>query len=335
MKTMNMNQMRMCCSCCCSIQMMRNDKENINQHINKYKEEKNMKTRVFQIALVLGLQFSLAANAQTEKVTLHVPNFARPLVEKWVTEYQRTNTRVDFQFSGKSQNSDNNISLSTDDDAVLVARYAVLPVIAKGSEAAELIGRHSLNARKLKSLFFVNDEQDDDQDESKLNRQLHVITGNSQQSASRLYATHFKEEIVNYKGKKIQGDDSFLTLAISRDPLGITVNSLSNIFDLESRKVRQTLALVPLDIDRQGRQVLSEGRLDDIIALLEEEQYAEIPVGKVGFDYNHANPILNGFVQWVLQNGTQYVHQYGLLSLSQKDLTAQERKVQHKELAQK
>ncbi|MBO6187624.1 MAG: hypothetical protein J6O23_03865 [Prevotella sp.] len=126
-----------------------------------------------------------------------------------------------------------------------------------------------------------------------------------------------------------------MTLAISRDPLGITVNSLSNIFDLESRKVRQTLALVPLDIDRQGRQVLSEGRLDDIITLLEEEQYAEIPVGKVGFDYNHANPILNGFVQWVLQNGTQYVHQYGLLSLSQKDLTAQERKVQHKELAQK
>lgn len=294
-----------------------------------------MKTRVFQIALLLGLQLSLSASAQTEKVTLRVPNFARPLVEKWVTEYQKTNTGVDFQFSGKSQDSDNSISLTTDDDAVLVARYAVLPVTAKDSEAAELIGTHSLNARKLKSLFFVNDEQDDDQDESKLDQKLHVITGNSQLSASRLYAAHFKEEIVNYKGKKIQGDDSYLTLAISRDPLGVTVNSLSNIFDLKSRQVRQPLALVPLDIDRQGRQVLSEGRLDDIITLLEEEQYAEIPVGKVGFDYNHANPVLNSFVQWVLQNGTQYVHQYGLLSLSHKDLTAQQRKVEQKDLARK
>lgn len=294
-----------------------------------------MKTRVFQIALLLGLQLSLSASAQTEKVTLRVPNFARPLVEKWVTEYQKTNTGVDFQFSGKSQDSDNSISLTTDDDAVLVARYAVLPVTAKDSEAAELIGTHSLNAKKLKKLFFIKDDLDDEENESKLEKQLHIITGNSQQSASRLYASHFHQETVNYKGKKIQGDDSFLTLAISRDPLGVTVNSLSNIFDLKSRQVRQTLALVPLDIDRQGRQVLSEGRLDDIITLLEEEQYAEIPVGKVGFDYNHANPVLNSFVQWVLQNGTQYVHQYGLLSLSQKDLTAQQRKVEHKDLAQK
>lgn len=294
-----------------------------------------MKTRVFQIALLLGLQLSLSASAQTEKVTLRVPNFARPLVEKWVTEYQKTNTGVDFQFSGKSQDSDNSISLTTDDDAVLVARYAVLPVTAKDSEAAELIGTHSLNAKKLKKLFFIKDDLDDEENESKLEKHLHIITGNSQQSASRLYASHFHQETVNYKGKKIQGDDSFLTLAISRDPLGVTVNSLSNIFDLKSRQVRQTLALVPLDIDRQGRQVLSEGRLDDIITLLEEEQYAEIPVGKVGFDYNHANSTLNGFVQWVLQNGTQYVHQYGLLSLSHKDLTAQQRKVEQKDLARK
>ena len=304
-----------------------------------------MKKQVFQIALFLGLQLSLTASAQTaaasqqpqrEKVSLRVPNFARGLVEKWVAEYQKTNPDVDFQFvTGKSQTTDNSISLTTDADAVLVARYAVLPVTAKGSEAEQLVGSHSLNGKKLKRLFFVKDELDDDRKESKLEQQLHIITGNSQLSASRPYAAHFHQETADYKGKKIQGDDSFLNLAISRDPLGVTVNSLSNIFDLQNRQLRPSLALLPLDIDKHGRQVLSEGRLDDIIQLLEQEEYTEIPVGSVGLSYSHANPVLNDFAAWVLRNGVQYVHQYGLLSLSAKELTAQQHRVAQQDLAQK
>ena len=44
MKTMMMNQMqmRMCCCCCNSMRIIRNDKEEINQHIiNIYKERQN------------------------------------------------------------------------------------------------------------------------------------------------------------------------------------------------------------------------------------------------------------------------------------------------------
>lgn len=305
-----------------------------------------MKKQVFQIALFLGLQLSLAASAQEtakasqqsqgEKISLHVPNFARGLVEKWVIEFRKTNPTVDFQFvSGKSHDQGNSISVTTDDDAIRVARLAVLPVTAKGSEAQQLVGSHALNAKKLKSLFFVKDELDDERKESKLEQQLHIITGNSQLSASRLYAAHFHQETADYKGKKIQGDDSFLNLAISRDPLGVTLNSLSNIFDLESRLLNPSLALLPLDIDRQGRQVLGEGRLDDIIQLLEQEEYTEIPVGNVGLSYSHANPVLNDFAAWVLRNGVQYVHQYGLLSLSAKELTAQQHRVAQKDLAQK
>ena len=223
-----------------------------------------MKKNIFTIALILGLQLSLTASAhcdatlpkgeKSEIVTLRVPNFARPLVEKWVTEYQKTNTRADFQFvTGKSQNTENDLVLTTDDDAVLVARYAVLPVTTRGSEADQLVGGHALNAKKLKQLFFVKDELEDERKEGKLEQRLHIVTGNSLLSASRLYAKNFNQETVNYKGKKISGDDSFLNLAISRDPLSVTVNSLSNIFDLESRQLRQTLALLPLDVDKQER----------------------------------------------------------------------------------
>ena len=294
-----------------------------------------MKKTVFQIALFVGLQLSLTASAQTEKISLRIPNFARPLVEKWANDYKKANHNIDFQFTtGKSQDN-NTLTLTTDADGISFARYAVLPVTTKDSEAAHLTASHRLNSKKLRSLFFVKDEWDDDTKDSKADQQVHVYTGNSTLSASRLYASHLKQESANYKGKKISGDDSFLTTAINRDPLGITVNYLSNIYDLNSRELRPTLALLPLELDKQGRQTFENGRLDNIIDLLEQEQYAEIPIGNIAFEYNHTNTAVNDFVRWILTIGVQDLHQYGLLSLPQKELVAQQHRVDQKFLAQK
>lgn len=297
-----------------------------------------MRKSVFTIALLLGLQVSQSAGAQNEQVTLRVQNSVRPLVEKWVAEYTKINHDAAFQIvTGKATNTEHQISFVTEqtDDAVFVARYAVLPVVTKSSEAAQLLGSKRLNAKKLKSLFFVKDEFDDDTKESKAEQALHIYTGNSQQSASRAYAQSFKQETSSFKGKKISGDDSFLNTALSRDPLGIAINSLSNIFDLQSRQLRSDLAIVPLDIDKHGEQILDEARLDDIILLLEQQQFAEIPIGKLGLQYDHHNSSQNAFVRWILTDGNKYIHEYGLLQLPQKELTAQLHRTEQKELAQK
>lgn len=297
-----------------------------------------MRKSVFTIALLLGLQVSQSAGAQNEQVTLRVQNSVRPLVEKWVAEYTKINHDAAFQIvTGKATNTEHQISFVTEqtDDAVFVARYAVLPVVTKSSEAAQLLGSKRLNAKKLKSLFFVKDEFDDDTKESKAEQALHIYTGNSQQSASRAYAQSFKQETSSFNGKKISGDDSFLNTALSRDPLGIAINSLSNIFDLQSRQLRSDLAIVPLDIDKHGEQILDEARLDDIILLLEQQQFAEIPVGKLGLQYDHHNSSQNAFVRWILTDGNKYIHEYGLLQLPQKELTAQLHRTEQKELAQK
>ena len=74
-----------------------------------------MKRSVFTIALLLGLQVSLTATAQNEKVTLHVQNSVRPLVEKWVAEYTKTNNNIAFQIAtGKAQDNENSISFVTE-----------------------------------------------------------------------------------------------------------------------------------------------------------------------------------------------------------------------------
>lgn len=295
-----------------------------------------MRKLVFISALIIGLQVSVTAQTQDNTITLKAPNFVRPLVEKWVAEYQKTNGTVDFHFaSGKSQNN-NRIVFTTADDAVPFARYAVLPVTTAQSEALQLIGQHRLNAKKLKSLFFVKDEFDEDVESSKKKElPVHVYTGNTIQSVSRTYAAHFNQEDADYRGKRIVGDDSFLTTAIGRDPLGVTINSLPNIFDINSRSVRQGLALLPLEVDRHGRQTLDEGNLDNIIALLEQQQFAEIPVGNIGVSYDRNNESQRRFVRWILEKGISYVHEFGLLQLSQKELAVSLRLTDDNSLAQK
>ena len=293
-----------------------------------------MKKILYIIALILSLGINAHAQ-EIETISLRVPEFARQLVEKWAHDYEQHHASVNFEFvKGKAQDSNANVlELTTDAEAVSFARYAILPVTIKGSEAARLTS-HRLNAKKLRSLFFVNDDDDEDE-ESKAEQKIHIYTGNSQLSASRAYASYLNEEVSDYKGRKISGDDSFLTTAISRDPLGVTVNYLSNIFDLESRQPGSSMALLPLDLDKHGRQVLDDANLDEIIRLLEEQRYDVIPVGTVGFMYDHTDSAMNDFVNWVLTAGVCELHRYGMLTLSQKELTAQMQRIASKDLAQK
>ncbi len=284
-----------------------------------------MKTTVHTIAFISALLFSTSTLAQESKVSIKVPGFVRPLVEKLITEYNKENPDVEFEFlSAKAQDTENSLNITlSDDNAIAFARYAVLPVTTKDGEAYQLLSGSRLNNKKLQRLFFEKDEFDDEYKESKVEKAVHIYSGNSQQSTSRTYAASFDREPSEYKGKRISGDDSYLISAISRDPLGITINTLPNIYDLQSRQLRQELAIVPLDGSKQDRQIINEGSLDEIISLLERHEVNEIPVLKIGLSYRHGTGSASKFARWILTNGTTFVHEYGLLELPQKELAAQ------------
>ena len=300
-----------------------------------------MKRLQLTIALMIALHAG-TANAQQQTVRLSVPGFARPLVEKWVQEYSKTQPGVDFLWvNGQDAQGDGALRFVVADGTpsaktVAVGKYAVLPVINKNSEAEQLLAGKSLNAKRLKSLFFLKDELDDDTPkESKAERAVHIYSGNSRQSASRAFAALFKQETTQFKGKKISGDDRFLNTALSRDPLGVTVNALPNLFDLGNRQLNASLAVVPLDVDKQSRQVLDSGSLDAVIQLLERQHFDAIAIGKVGAAYDSNDNRIGDFVRWILTDGRQYVHEYGLLQLPEKELTASLKQAGQKDLAQK
>ena len=212
---------------------------------------------------------------------------------------------------------------------VYFGETAVLPITARSSEAARLLEGKHLNAKKLKQLFFLNDDFEEEVKKNKTFETIIIYSGSNASSVAASFAHNFGEESANFRGKRISGDDLFLNTAISKDPLGVTFNALSNIFDLKSRHLKSDLSLVGLDLKKDLENSFSDnGTLDDVLNILENGKPAEITVEKVGIRFNNADDAVNHFLQWVLENGTKYNHEYGLLNLDKKETNAQINKVQ-------
>ncbi|MBE6271249.1 MAG: hypothetical protein E7101_09900 [Prevotella ruminicola] len=250
--------------------------------------------------------------------TIKAPRFARPLVEKWIKEYAKTQPGVEFQIAKGQGNTDLNVVLEDKSFSQIVyfGETAVLPITARSSEAARLLEGKHLNNKKLKQLYFLNEDFDEEVKKNKVFESITVYSGSNATSVASSFAHNFGEESSSFRGKRISGDDLFLNAALQKDPLGVSFNALPNIFDLESRHLKSDISLVGLDVKKDVADSFSDnGTLDELLAALENGKESEVPIEKVGISVNTTDDEVNKFLEWVLAQGTKYNHEYGLLNL--------------------
>jgi len=310
-----------------------------------------MKKLALTIAVLLSINVSniwAEQNSTNASSVRYVksPRFARPLVEKWVTEYAKTQPGVEFQIAKGNQkqgNIDLNVVFNNQDTRpqdfshiVYFGEFAVLPITASGSEAAKVLEGKHLNSKKLKQLYFLNDDFDEDVKKIKQFEKLIIYSGSNATSVAASFAHNFGEESSNFRGKRISGDDLFLNTALSKDPLGVSFNALPNIFDLQSRHIKDDLTIIGIDVKKSIEETFSDkATLDELITVLENGKISEVAVEKIGVSYNQGDDAINHFLQWVLENGTKYNHEYGLLNLDNKLTQEQISKVKTTLTAQK
>ena len=315
-----------------------------------------------KIALTIAVLFSInISNIWAEETSTNAssvryvkaPRFARPLVEKWITEYAKTQPGVEFQIAKGNQKQDNialNIVFDNQNKereefshVVYFGEFAVLPITASGSEAAKVLEGKHLNSKKLKQLYFLNDDFDEDLKKKAVSTSLHkqferlvIYSGSNASSVASSFAHNFGEESSSFRGKRISGDDLFLNTALSKDPLGVSFNALPNIFDLKSRHIKNDLTIIGIDVKKSLEDSFSDkATLDELILALENGKVSEVAVEKIGVSYNIADDAVNQFLSWVLSQGTKYNHEYGLLNLDNKLAQAQIEKVKTEFTAQK
>ncbi|HBB01304.1 MAG: hypothetical protein A2W86_06080 [Bacteroidetes bacterium GWD2_45_23] len=292
--------------------------------------------RFIQLATVL-LLFTTAIKAgtrPTEKLYIESSRFAIPLIEKWASEYEKANPGIEIVLTGeKTSGEAADLSLvSFGKDGTFPAsqplfytgRYALLPVTNEENPLLDAFNRKGLNSNRLKELFFEKDGLEIDSESAKEQKHDVIIySGNNANSFSASFSAYFGHSPVELKGKKISGDDIFLIHAVQNDHVGVTFNNLSYLFDIETRKLKEGLALIPLDVRKEQREVLKQADMDQTIALLEREQIQLIPVLNFGFIYRNDNSQAQKFLTWILSEGQQYNKTYGFLPVEDKILAAQ------------
>ena len=292
-----------------------------------------MKKIQYIIVALFLLQIN-SAKAQTQTVNIKAPGFVRPLVERWIAEYQKINSDLSFQLG---QKKDNAIIFVLEEkgekkeETVFFGRYAIVPFTGKDSEAAALIAKKKLNDKRIKNLLFEKDDLSEEKSD-KLEGKLHIYTGAQSFSVALPYAAAYGLTAADYRGKRIQGDDRFLNKAVGEDAWGLGISALGNLYDLQSRHLKDQLQVASLD---DSKKIDLTASLDEVLEALETHTVEGIDVEKIGFAFDVNNLQLNRFVNWVLTEGQQYLHEYGLLTLSQKDLISQQRSLHHQDIAKR
>ena len=309
-----------------------------------------MRRLVLAIVILLGINISniWAGNSSSNSSNVRyvkAPRFARPLLEKWISEYSKTQPGIEFQIA-KGGQDDIDLNVVFDNQGVntegfsravvYFGEFAVLPITASGSEAAKVLEGKHLNSKKLKQLYFLNDDFDEDVKKIKQFEKLVIYSGSNATSVTSSFAHNFGEESSNFCGKRISGDDLFLTTALTKDPLGVSFNALPNIFDLKSRHIKSNLSIIGIDVKKSLENSFSgNATLDELISVLEDGKVQEVAVDKIGVSYNQTDEAVNQFLQWVLTAGVKYNHEFGLLNLDNKQAQVQIDKVKNILTAQK
>ena len=270
------------------------------------------------------VQFASASNDNKEVIIIESSRFAAPLVEKWANEYEKYNPNIEIIFTEGDQLSEVDLSLvsstyidssdSNENKFTHTARFALLPVTNSENPFLNELSRKRLNNKTIRELFFDSYKFDDNNNSSKTPKyDITIYSGNNSDSFAEAFASHFGYLKADLKGRKISGDDIFLINAVQKDNEGITFNNLSYIYDIETRNIKDGIALIPLDLKNEQREVLNEANIDKTITLLEEETIPLIPIKSIGFISENDNEEAQKFIEWVLTEGQKFNREFGFL----------------------
>ncbi len=298
------------------------------------------------LLVVLLSLFAITSNGQ-ETLTISGTKFTYPLIEKWISEYAKVHSELKItlvQKSGNAKVADLNIiahqpakeELQENQEIIYAGRYALLPATNQHNSIFAALPKKGLNKKELDKLFFEVVNYDDEAKVENPKFTATIYSRENQACSSIALAGYFGHVSSEIRGKKVTGDDIYLLTAVKKDSIGLTYNNLGYLYDVNSRKLKDGLALLPLDLKRDAKDVLT-GDLDNVIATLEKNKIETIPVEKFGFIYSQQNERkeVSDFLRWVLSDGQKYNHQEGFLNLDKEVLAEQANRLNEKFLTLK
>lgn len=305
--------------------------------------------KIYQLLFALFFSTTLFASENKtveEPVIISGTKFTYPLIEKWIIEYAKVNPNAKIQISPKlsaGQTVDLTIiahqpaanEIKQNQELIFAGKYALLPVTNTNNPILTSV-KKGLNKKEIDKLFFDVVDYDAEPTNEKPKYKATIYARDNKACTSNALANYFGRQTTEIRGKKVLGDDIFLLSAVKKDSIGLAYNNLNYLYDTKSRKLKEGLALLPLDLKKDVKEILT-GNLDYVIDVLEDNRIETIPVEIFGFVYinTNLNKEVSDFLKWVLTEGQQFNHEKGFLNLDKQTLAEQTNRLNERFLTAK
>lgn len=153
---------------------------------------------------------------------------------------------------------------------------------------------------------------------------IHVYTRSDACGAAQTWADYlggYAQE--DLKGIAVQFDPG-LVEAVRNDRRGIGYNNVNFVYDMDTGDPLAGIRVVPLDLDGSGQiepHELFYGTKEDLMAAIGDGRYPSPPARNLNL-VTRGKPegAVKAFLQWVLTEGQEYLHEVGYVQLSQEQL---------------
>jgi phosphate transport system substrate-binding protein len=297
-----------------------------------------MKNRIGLITIfTLTGWLAFAQQKDVAVVKLRGTRLTYPLVNKWIEEFSKEYSdikvsiaplapadSIDFTIASYALTSK---ELEGNREGVVVTRYVQLPVANSHRPGLAELQVKGITEKNLSDLFFTSDTPSfivSAQPETP----IALYVRDRPVCAVKAFATHFGNDPKELKGTGIKGDDQDLAEAVRKDVNGLSFNNLGFIYDIRTRKITEGLAVIPMDLNENGKIDKSEQiykTLDDVINFIEKTHHRKFVNERVNFVFNKSskNSSAGIFLNWVLTKGQKFNHELGFLNQDDKFLAEQ------------
>jgi phosphate transport system substrate-binding protein len=283
-----------------------------------------------KILISIGLYLPLfAANAQsnnTSTIKITGTKFPFAIMQQWIDAYRTTHPDVEFELSKSIPLDSADLILAAhafrpgelEEDVTIIAvnRYVQLPIVNSNRVDLKRLQQKGFTQRDLKNIFFADKENKTDV----WNNPFTIYKRNKEVCASRSFAENVTGAQQEIYGVGVTGDDRSLSAAVRNDLTGISYNNLGFIYNIQTRKVADSITVIPIDINENGVIDHNEKKyttLDDILDFIYQPKSPKIPQENVNvvFNKNIPDKAAIDFLKWIITEGQQYNRAYGFLDL--------------------
>ena len=274
-----------------------------------------------------------------------------PLTAKWAEEFQKQYPaiRIDISAGGAGKGMTDvlsgmvnlamvsrEISQSEIDQGawfLAVTKDAVLPTINNQNPVLDELLKKGFTQEIFRELYLSDKTHTWGEflELSDLNK-INVYTRSDACGAAEMWGKYLGKNQESLHGVGVFGDPGIAD-AVKNDQYGIGFNNVIYAYDIKSRKKYEGMEVIPIDLN--GNRLIDAEEnfyenLDTIMRAIQTNKYPSPPARDLYLvcKGKPTNPVIIAFLEWILSDGQQYVHEGGYVQLPVEKISNEKLKLQ-------